>query len=338
MANGDGWIFWYNQRWYEYTGTTPEQMEGWGWQSVHDPETLPKVVERWKTSIATGEPLDMVFPLKGADGHFRYFLTRVMPVKDKEGKVVRWFGTNTDITEQRESKESLRLQSEQLRALSARLQQVREEERTMVARDLHDQIGQILTAIKMDVTWMARHLPKAQNEIHDRANETIELINDGVRSVRKICSGLRPGILDDLGLAAAIEWQASEFASRTRIPCQVSVPPADLRLDGDRATAVFRIFQEALTNVIRHAEARAVRVSLYQEDGELVLIVEDDGKGFYEAKISGPLGLLGMKERAQMCGGEVQISSSPGKGTTVTVRVPLLSMSCVNNHEHPDSR
>ncbi len=108
MANADGHLFWYNERWYEYTGTTPEQMEGWGWQSVHDPDTLPKVLERWKRSITTGEPFDMVFPLRGADGMFRPFLTRVMPVKDAEGKVVRWFGTNTDISAQKQAEEALR--------------------------------------------------------------------------------------------------------------------------------------------------------------------------------------------------------------------------------------
>lgn len=108
MANGDGWIFWYNRRWYEYTGTTPEQMAGWGWQSVHDPQALPEVMERWQGSIATGEPFDMVFPLRGADGVFRPFLTRVIPVRDAEGRVTRWFGTNTDITEQREREELLR--------------------------------------------------------------------------------------------------------------------------------------------------------------------------------------------------------------------------------------
>ena len=114
MANADGWIFWYNQRWYEYTGTTPEQMEGWGWQSVHDPEALPEVLERWKASIATGEPFDMVFPLRGADGVFRPFLTRVMPVRDRDGKVGRWFGTNTDISEQRKIEEALRESEERL--------------------------------------------------------------------------------------------------------------------------------------------------------------------------------------------------------------------------------
>jgi PAS domain S-box-containing protein len=108
MANADGWIFWYNRRWYEYTGATPEQMEGWGWQSVHDPEALPKVLDHWKASIATGEPFDMVFPLRGADGVFRPFLTRIMPVRDRDGKVAGWFGTNTDISEQRKTEEALR--------------------------------------------------------------------------------------------------------------------------------------------------------------------------------------------------------------------------------------
>ncbi|MGA2118459.1 MAG: PAS domain S-box protein [Bryobacteraceae bacterium] len=121
MANADGWVFWYNQRWYQYTGTSPEQMEGWGWQSVHDPETLPQVLDRWKTSITTGEPFDMVFPLRGADGVFRPFLTRVMPVRDPDGKVTRWFGTNTDISEQLENEEALREERSRLHQSEERL-------------------------------------------------------------------------------------------------------------------------------------------------------------------------------------------------------------------------
>jgi len=178
----------------------------------------------------------------------------------------------------------------------------------------------------MDLTWVTRHLPGSEVSVLDRLKESIQSINDGVKSVRNICSGLRPGVLDDLGLAAAIEWQASDFASRNGVLCDVSVPPVDLHLDGDRATAAFRIFQECLTNVIRHAQAKSVRVSLCQEEENILLIVEDDGIGFCESDLSnslGSLGLLGMKERAQFCGGEVQISSSPGKGTTVIVRVPV---------------
>ena len=244
----------------------------------------------------------------------------------KRGQAPRVLVVNSDITERKRGEESLVLQKEQLRALAERLQRVREEDRKQVARDLHDQIGQILTAIKMDMTWMIRHLPESETEVLVRLRESTESINDGVKAVRAICSGLRPGVLDDLGLAAAIEWQAGEFASRNDIRCQVSVPPVDLHLDGDRATATFRIFQECLTNVIRHAQAKAVRVDLSQEDENILLVVKDDGIGFHESGVSnalGSLGLLGMKERAQFCGGDVQISSSPGNGTTVTVRVPV---------------
>jgi PAS domain S-box-containing protein len=244
----------------------------------------------------------------------------------KRDQAPRILEINSDITERKRGEESLVLQREQLRALAERLQWVREEDRKLVARDLHDQIGQILTAIKMDMMWMTRHLPDSETVVLARLKESIQLINDGVKAVRAICSGLRPGVLDDLGLAAAIEWQASEFAARNGVLCQVTVPPVDLHLDGDRATATFRIFQECLTNVIRHAQAKSVRVDLCQEEESILLVVEDDGIGFSESGFSnslGSLGLLGMKERAQFCGGDVQISSSPGNGTTVTVRVPV---------------
>jgi PAS domain S-box-containing protein len=244
----------------------------------------------------------------------------------KRGQAPSVLVINSDITERKQAEESLVLQKEQLRALAERLQWVREEDRKTVARDLHDQIGQILTAIKMDLSWISRHLPESESEVLARLKESSELINDGVKAVRTICSGLRPGVLDDLGLAAAIEWQASEFASRNGVQCQVSVPTVDLHLDGERATATFRIFQECLTNVIRHAQAKSVRVALTQENGNIMLVVEDDGIGFFESGLSrslGSLGLLGMKERAQFCGGDVQISSSPGNGTTVAVRVPV---------------
>jgi len=244
----------------------------------------------------------------------------------KRDQAPRVLVINSDITERKRGEELLILQREQLRALAERLQWVREEDRKKVARDLHDQIGQILTAIKMDMTWMTRHLPASEGALLARIRESIQSIDDGVKAVRTICSGLRPGVLDDLGLAAAIEWQANEFVARYGVPCEISVPPVDLHLDGDRATATFRIFQECLTNVIRHAQAKSVRIILTQEEENILLVVEDDGVGFSESGNSNPLGslgLLGMKERAQFCGGNVQISSTPGSGTKVTVRVPV---------------
>jgi len=251
--------------------------------------------------------------------------------------------TARDVTDSKRAEDAVResekiaLQREQFQALAERLRRAREEERTRVARDLHDQIGQILTAIKLDLTWMGRHLPKGKDELRERLNGTIGLITEGVRSVRKICSGLRPGVLDDLGLAAAIEWQAAEFASRTGIECVVQVPATDVTLEEDQATEFFRIFQECLTNVMRHADAKSVSVTLRADNGDLVLIVADDGKGFVEAEVSDSLGFLGMKERAQVCGGSLDIASSPGIGTTVALRVPLQSGTLNDtNYAHSD--
>jgi signal transduction histidine kinase len=265
------------------------------------------------------------------------------PVRAEDGTITGAVITARDVTDRKSAEEALResekvaLQREQFQALAERLRRAREEERTRVSRDLHDQIGQILTAIKLDLMWMNRRLPKANAELRERLQSTVGLINEGVRSVRKICSGLRPGVLDDLGLAAAIEWQANEFGSRTGIDCMVSVPAGDLKLDGDLATEFFRIFQECLTNIIRHAEAKTVRVLLVEQEQELVLVVADDGKGFLESEVSESLGFLGMKERAQVCGGNLEIASSPGGGTTITLRVPMHSHSpSDSNYAHSD--
>lgn len=259
------------------------------------------------------------------------FLVSTSPLFDERGELDGVVHVARDITDRKQAEAALlrsereTLQREQLRALADHLQRAREQERKMVARDLHDQIGQILTAIRIDMACVVRRLAPSESEMHSRLARAMKLVADGVQSVRRICSGLRPGILDDLGLTAAIEWQAKEFEARTGISCQISIPSEDLEVDGDRATAIFRIFQECLTNVMRHAEARSVCASLYQEDESVILVVKDDGKGFSEAGVPGSLGLLGMKERAEVCGGDLRISSSPGNGTTVNLRVPLHS-------------
>lgn len=234
---------------------------------------------------------------------------------------------NSNITAQREAELLLRSQREQLRALTSRLLRVREEERAKIARDLHDQIGQILTAIKMDVMWAAKRLSGIPAEVKSRLDGAIGLISEGVQSVRTICSGLRPVVLDDLGLAAAIEWQSREFSSRNGIGCKVSilssVDELNEEIQGDGAIAVFRIFQESLNNIVRHAAAENVEVALWREDGSILLKVSDDGRGFKETEGTGSLGILGMKERAQSCGGSLHVDSAPGRGATVTVRIPM---------------
>jgi len=214
---------------------------------------------------------------------------------------------------------------EQLRALAARLQHVREEERTNVAREIHDELGQALTSIKIDLAALVEDLPSGTNPAVARAKAVMQVVDDTIQRVRRISTELRPGVLDDLGLVAAVEWAAGEFQKRTGVKCDVSVPAEDeLSMDRDRATALFRILQETLTNVARHAKATHVRVRLTNYDHTVTLEVRDNGRGIDESRLLGrqSLGMLGMKERALLLGGELVIESTPGAGTTVIVRIP----------------
>jgi signal transduction histidine kinase len=233
-----------------------------------------------------------------------------------------------EITERKRAEEQLRQSHQQLRALNTRLQEVREEERTRIARELHDELGQVMTGLKMELAWIGKHLAKPGESlpttIGHKVAEMTKLINGTIHSVRRISSELRPGLLDDLGLAAAIEWQARDFESRSGIACELAVPADGVNLNRETSTAVFRIFQETLTNVVRHANATKVKVSVCQEGRRVILEVTDNGRGITAGSISdkSSLGLLGMRERAALFGGEVNFVGVAGQGTTVTVTIP----------------
>jgi signal transduction histidine kinase len=248
----------------------------------------------------------------------------VMPIEDDQGGRIGWVSVVRDITERKQVEEELRHSSEQLRSLTTRLQTVREEERGRIAREIHDELGQVLTGLKMDLSWLAGRLLKNQKPLLKKTKSMSELVDATIQTVRKISSELRPGILDDLGLSAAIEWQAQEFENRTGIKCRFISSREDFRLDKERSTAVFRLFQETLTNVARHAEATRVDIELEERAGHLILKVHDNGKGITRRQISHSksLGLLGMRERALLFEGEVEIKGIRGKGTTVTVQIP----------------
>jgi len=230
-----------------------------------------------------------------------------------------------EIAERQKAEESLRASGESLRALTARLQSIREEEGARIAREIHDELGQALTGLKMDLTWLSRRMTGDQKPLEQKIKSMSGLIDDTIRAVRRIASRLRPEALDQLGLVAAIGWQAKDFQMRTGIRCKVSLPADPLTLDPERSTAVFRIFQELLTNVARHANATKVEASLQTEGDTLVLTVQDNGRGIAEQETRGPksLGLMGMRERALLLGGELNIEGSRTKGTRATVRVPL---------------
>jgi PAS domain S-box-containing protein len=219
------------------------------------------------------------------------------------------------------------LNDEQLRALSGRIEAVREDERTAVAREIHDELGQALTALKMDVAWVLRRGDGApmSEAVVDKLKGMSKMTDQIIDQVRRISSELRPGVLDDLGLVAAVEWQAQEFEARTGMSCVFEAHVRDARFERSLSTAIFRILQEALTNVVRHAEASRVEVRLQQEDLRLRLEVSDDGKGISEEAISSTksLGLLGIRERVRRLGGGVMLSGTRERGTRIVVELPL---------------
>jgi signal transduction histidine kinase len=218
--------------------------------------------------------------------------------------------------------ERLKESEDKLRRLAAHLISVREEERAHIAREIHDELGQVLTGIKMEVGWLAKRLKEPQ--LLEKTDSMSKLIDSTVQTVRKIATGLRPEMLDDMGLVAAIGWQAKDFQKRTGIRCRVKLPPETTKLDIDVATTAFRIFQEILTNVARHSRATRVDIDLGVTDEQVSLEVHDNGVGIAESDLHGrkSLGLLGMHERALLFGGEVSITGSPGHGTRVAVTIP----------------
>lgn len=231
----------------------------------------------------------------------------------------------SEIAERQRAEEQLRESVAQLRSLAARLQSVREEERASIAREIHDELGQACTAIKMDLALIGRKAAKKQVRLQAKVGSAMELVDQMIVKLRRIASELRPRTLDDLGLTAALEWQAQEFQSRTGIHCHVDVPRDPLVLDNERATAVFRIFQESLTNVARHAQATRVEARLESAGDHLLLEVKDNGIGFdaEEAKKGKSLGIVGMRERAVLLDGELTIKRGLVAGTTLTLRIPL---------------
>ena len=242
--------------------------------------------------------------------------------KLKERRIVI---TYEDITEQRRAEEELANSREQLRNLSIHLQSVREKESARIAREIHDELGQSLSAMQMDLAWLDTHLPAGETSLAEKV-QRMKLVVDGtIDSVQRISSELRPILLDDLGLTAAMEWQVQEFQGRTGVQCEVFLNFKESLVEKDLATALFRILQETLTNVARHAEATLVRARLAQKGDELYLDVSDNGKGITPKQIGDPksFGIVGIRERVNLWGGTVSITGKPRKGTTTRVRIPL---------------
>jgi PAS domain S-box-containing protein len=272
------------------------------------------------------------------DGGRLWISVNAHAVRDAQGAVQYYEGTAQDISERKVAEEKMKATSEQLRALSASIQSAKEEEGTRIAREIHDELGATLSSLRWELEEVGEVIsgsryPSQSGELRKKIESMLTLTDTAVNEVRRIASELRPTALDELGLSEAIEWQARQFQERTGIVVQCDCALEAIELKREQSTAVFRIFQEALTNILRHAQATRVSIRMKEEDGEFILTITDNGRGITDAEKLGQrtLGLMGMRERAHLIGGEVDITGSNGKGTVVTVRITTSTQESLPN-------
>ena len=303
---------------FGYAGHEVEpRIESWH-NRIH-PDDRERVINGVRAAIDGGEIFwSDEYRFRRKDGAYAQIYDRGHVIHDADGRPVRMVGSMMEVSERRRTEA-------QLRNLAARLEAIREEERTRIAREIHDEVGQALTALKMDLAWLAKKIPARGMPVRRKLVGMEGVIDATMDALHRILAELRPGVLDDLGLPAAIRWLADEFKRRTEITCTVHMTGGEPGLDSGQATAVFRILQEALTNVARHAKARRVEVRLHVLPTAFELVVADDGRGITpeELQATGTLGILGMRERAITWHGRVTVHGDPGRGTTVRVFMPV---------------
>jgi len=302
-------------------GYTPDEIEPGpeAWYNRLHPDDRERVITGVRAAIDGGETSwSDEYRFRRKDGGYAEIYDRGYVMHDANGRPVRMVGSMMEVSERKRTEA-------QLRNLAARLEAIREEERTRIAREIHDEVGQALTALKMDLAWLAKKVPPRGTPVRKKLLGMEGVIDGTMDALHRILAELRPGVLDDLGLPAAIRWLAEEFKRRTEIACTVHMTGGEPGLDSSQATAVFRILQEALTNVARHAGATQVEIRLHVLPTAFELVVTDDGRGITSAELqaSGTLGILGMRERALTWHGRVTVHGEPGRGTTVRVFMPL---------------
>ena len=332
LIDADGQIVQANPAATRIAGLRRSEIEGGAYDSPEwnllrpDGTKMPQKEMAGPRTMKEKRPIkDLVMGVEKPDGNISWININTSLLKKENDQIDCIILTFADMTKRKKAEEEIRSSREQLRNLAAHLQSAREEERKLIAREIHDELGQTLTALKMDVFWLAKRMPKDQRPFHEKTKSMSKLIDKTIQRIKKISAALRPGLLDYLGLPAAIEWEGEEFQNRTGIKCEMNIDSEDIIMEQDHSTAIFRIFQETLTNAVRHSNATRVKVSLKEKAGKLELRVRDNGKGITEKQVSDPksFGLIGMRERALFLGGKVKIRGVQDKGTTITTTVPL---------------
>lgn len=269
---------------------------------------------------------------KGKDGSLKWCEVIARFFFEKKGAPEGIIASIRDITTRKNAEDKLfamvsELQEAQvkLKNLHSYLEVVREEERNHISRDIHDELGQSLTSLKMELSWIGRNMPAKDDRIEEKIHDMLEAIDNAINSMRRICSQLRPKVLDDLGLAAATEWFCERFAKRMGIRCDLIMEPPDMELPSDLSVTIFRIIQEALTNVERHSNATRVKLKIKKGRGSVEMNVEDNGKGITDQQINSEnsLGLIGMWERINRLGGALKVEGKKHKGTSIDIKIPV---------------
>jgi len=320
----DGRYVYVNNRFAEIHGYIPEELLGKNHFLLTHPNQR-KTIKKRTLKRLKGEYVPKKYEVRRLRKDRENIWCETMTTRIQYEGRAAIMGSIIDISKRKKAEEKLKISGQRLRDLSAYLQSSREQERTSIAREVHDDLGQALTALKMDLFWLEKRLSKDQKPLIEKAKLMEKLLDMAIESIERIITALRPGILDDLGLAEAIEWQAGDFQSRTRVKCRVNLDLSDTVFEKEHSTAIFRIVQEALTNVARHANATMVSINLKEKAGELMLVVKDNEKGIPKKEISHPksFGLMGIRERAHVLGGKAKIKATRNKGTTVTVIIPV---------------
>lgn len=314
-----------NETWLQYSGMEFEEAMGDGWLDAVHPEDRKWLAKGWHSKTEVRAESVSQYRIVHKNGKLRWVNGKAVPVFNSDAAVKGYIGIILDVTERKEAEIRLEESSKQLRELSRYLQQVREEERTKIAREIHDELGQQLTGLKMDIAWLMKKAGIDNTVIKNKFDDTLSLVDKTIRSIRRIATELRPSVIDDLGLNAALEWQVAEFGKR--MDCEIKYENSfdDTNINPDISIGIFRILQESLTNITKHAAAKKVKINIEQVDDTIQLTVEDDGVGFDTSEKKGQLtfGLIGIKERTSMLQGECSVFSEPETGTKIEVIIPL---------------
>jgi PAS domain S-box-containing protein len=332
----DGTRDYISSRFYEYTGAAPGSAVGLGWLEYLHPDDKERSMAEWMRCVQSGEAYESEYRMRGLDLQYRWFRARAVPLRHPDGTILKWYGTCSDIHDSKMLEQSIRdnavelermvdFRTSELRRLSSRLMTMQDEERRRIAREIHDGLGQELAAAKMIVDGILSK--DASPSIRQASADASQLVDRAIQQVRTISHLLHPPLLDEVGLVSALRWYLEGLSERSGIEIQLNVDPPDLsRLKPDLETAIFRIIQEALTNMFRHSGARNGSISLQENSGSIKVTVRDDGKGIEEQVIqlrpeSVGVGIGGMRQRVSELGGSLRLANA-NPGTIVEVVIP----------------